>query len=153
MGADDAGKATLLLDGACAEGYPGGSRMPACLDLYAGGFLSSTAHEGIVIDVVASADIVRHGYFQAQWVSRNVESEGVEVACVMSSGGQVELKTSKLQLLARFSAAWRLACSRVGGILGARPCAAMLLKMWALLRGQIHAGADRQIHWASPVDS
>jgi hypothetical protein len=48
---------TLELDVVCDEGYPGGSGIPACFDLEAGGFLSSRAHVGI-IDAVVSADIL-----------------------------------------------------------------------------------------------
>lgn len=53
---------TLELDVVCDEGYPGGSGMPACFDLDAGGFLRSSAHVGIA-DVVVSADIVYCFFF------------------------------------------------------------------------------------------
>ncbi len=52
--------AATLLDAVCDEGYPGGSGMPACLDLCGGGFLSCDAHAGTSC-VVARADIVRCG--------------------------------------------------------------------------------------------
>jgi hypothetical protein len=48
---------TLELDTDVEEGKPGGSGMPACFGLWAGGFLSSSAHGGSAIDVV-SEDIV-----------------------------------------------------------------------------------------------
>lgn len=49
-------------DGCDDDGKPGGSGMPACFDLCAGGVLSSTAQAGSAGGEVASVDIVRDNY-------------------------------------------------------------------------------------------